>query len=410
MLVVAPLQRLHRPFTACFLHFVARCVQRGAGGASMGACFHPPLRQKGPFMRPGFHLPLLVAATMSLLAGRADAQHAGLRQTTIANTSVALYYPSQTPASSIPMGPFAPQVAVFGVPDARVKGLILLSHGIGGSELGHGRLAEGLARAGYLVAALRHPGDNWQDSTLVQSGAASYFGTRPRQVSAVLDALLRDPQWKDRIAQDTQGPKVGALGHSAGGYTVVALAGGMPDLARLARHCEQERLADPVFCRTGQKGQASGSPPPARVLPDASLADRRVRAVVALAPVAALFDPASLATITIPVAIYQADQDTWLAPRFHSGWLAGAIPAARLHQVPGAGHFAFMDTPGMAIATEDGDIRADPAGFDRKLFLARLAKDLPKFFDQALRVAAACGACNTRAAPDTGQMPAPAAP
>ena len=335
-------------------------------------------------MRRSLRLLLLLAAALTLLTGRADAQHAGLRQTTIAHTAVALYYPSQTPARSIPMGPFTPQVAVFGVPEARFKGLILLSHGIGGSELGHGRLAEGLARAGYLVAALRHPGDNWQEHTLVQSGAANYFGTRPRQVSAVLDALLQDPQWKGRIAHDTQGPKVGALGHSAGGYTVLALAGGIPDLARLARHCQQERAADPVFCRTGQPDQPRASAT-ATVVQDAALADRRVRAVVALAPVGALFDPASLAAITVPVALYQADKDSWLVPRFHAGWLAGAMPTARLHRVPGAGHFAFMDTPGMAIATEDGDIRADPAGFDRTRFLARLATDLPAFFDQALR-------------------------
>jgi predicted dienelactone hydrolase len=329
-------------------------------------------------MRPSLRFLLLLAAALTLLTGRADAQHAGLRQTTIAHTSVALYYPSQTPARSIPMGPFTPQVAVAGVPDATFKGLILLSHGIGGSELGHGRLAEGLARAGYLVAALRHPGDNWQDHTLVQSGAAAYFSTRPRQVSAVLDALLNDPQWKDRIARDSQGPKIGALGHSAGGYTVLALAGGTPDLARLARHCQQESAADPVFCRTGQAG------PPAAAAGNAP-ADRRVRAVVALAPVGAVFDPASLAAVTVPVLVYQAERDTWLVPRFHSGRIAGGIPGARLVRVPNAGHFAFMDTPGMAIATQDGDIRADPPGFERRAFLAQLAAELPTFFDNALR-------------------------
>jgi predicted dienelactone hydrolase len=36
--------------------------------------------------------------------------------------------------------------------------LIVLSHG--GTELGHSSLAEALAQGGYLVAALRHPGDN----------------------------------------------------------------------------------------------------------------------------------------------------------------------------------------------------------------------------------------------------------
>ncbi len=87
----------------------------------------------------------------------------------------------------------------------------------------------------------------------------------------------------------------------------------------------------------------------------------------------------------MPVAIYQAERDTWLAPRFHSGWVASKLPAARLQRVAQAGHFAFMDTPGMAIASEDGDIRTDPPGFDRAAFLAQLASAVPAFFDQALR-------------------------
>lgn len=52
---------------------------------------------------------------------------------------------------------------------ASLCGLIVLSHGTGGTggtELGHGRLAEALAARGYPVAALRHPRDNWQDDSL----------------------------------------------------------------------------------------------------------------------------------------------------------------------------------------------------------------------------------------------------
>ena len=54
-------------------------------------------------------------------------------------------------------------VAIGRKPVDKVKALILLSYGIGGSELGHSVLAQALARNDYLVAALRHPGDNWQD-------------------------------------------------------------------------------------------------------------------------------------------------------------------------------------------------------------------------------------------------------
>jgi hypothetical protein len=37
----------------------------------------------------------------------------------------------------------------------------------------------------------------------------------------------------------------------------------------------------------------------------------------------------------------------------------------------------------MAIPTKDGDIRADPQGFDRFAFLKQLSRDLPAFFDKA---------------------------
>lgn len=126
--------------------------------------------------------PLFIAA--ALFAHSAWAFQVGWRQVSIAGpgpqalaTTVALYYPTSAAARAIPMGPFTPMVAINGVPESTVKGLIVLSHGTGGSELGHSRLAEGLAEHGYLVAALRHPRDNWQDHSLYNDGAGAYFST-----------------------------------------------------------------------------------------------------------------------------------------------------------------------------------------------------------------------------------------
>jgi len=97
-----------------------------------------------------------------------------------------------------------------------------------------------------------------------------------------------------------------------------------------------------------------------------------------------LFSASSLAAIRIPTAIYEAEQDRFLVPRFHAEWIARHLPGTELHRVPNAWHFAFMDTPNMAIATEDGDIAANPPGFDRPAFLARLGREIPAFFDKAL--------------------------
>jgi len=340
---------------------------------------------------PFFTLRAAVTVAAGLLwAGPALASDAGLRLQSLPAAGeaqpampIALFYPTQAVARPVTLGPFTPEVAMRAEPEAAVKGLIVLSHGTGGSELGHSRLAVALARAGYLVAALRHPGDNYQDTSLFTDGGARYFTERPRQVSRVIDALLSDPQWKDRIARDAKGPRIGAVGHSAGGYTVMALAGGRPDVARIAQHCQRNRAEDPIFCGMGRGDRPAGAVPAAAPAP--APAEPRVRAVVALAPVGVVFDPASLAAIRVPVSLYEAEADRWLVPRFHSQWIGAHVKGIAVHRVPQAWHFAFMDTPSMAIPTPDGDIAADPPGFDRAAFLQRLGRELPAFFDKALR-------------------------
>lgn len=338
-----------------------------------------------------FHRLIVAGVLACLLAGAAPAfaAHAGWRQITApgspnapAPIPVLLYYPTEAAERSIAMGPYLARVAPQAPPDATFRGLIVISHGLGGSELNHESLAEALARRGYLVAALRHPGDNWQDHSLIARGPAAFFDDRARHVSRVLDALLADPQWSDRIASDAHGPRVGALGHSAGGYTVLALAGARYDLARLRAHCDAHRAEDPIFCRRN-------GPNAPLAVDTTSLADPRVRAIVALAPIGVVFDPGSLEHITVPAAIYVAETDRFLVPRFHADWLAAHMPSAAFHVVPNAWHFAFVDAPAEPIPSDDGDLRDDPPGFDRSAFLRRLQSDVPDFFDAAFAPVAA---------------------
>ena len=331
---------------------------------------------------------ILAALATLLIAAHAHAYEAGWMQIQVAGTTpdaptttVALYYPTLAAPRAINMGPFALDVAIGGKPTDQVKALILLSHGIGGSELGHSTLAQALARNGYLVAALRHPGDNWQDRSLIEKSPERYFDERPRQASRVIDWVLADPAWKDRIASDSQGPRVGALGHSAGGYTVLALAGAGPDLSRIRKHCLAEASEDPIFCGMGRSGAAM-PPLPAATL---SLEDERVRAIVAMAPAGVMLTAESLATVRSATMIYEAELDRFLVPRFHAEWVAGNLPAPNLHRVPNAWHFAFMDTPGMSIPSPDGDVAANPPGFDRDAFLKQLGDEITAFFDKTLR-------------------------
>ena len=330
---------------------------------------------------------IAASLTTLLVAGHVHAYEAGWMRIQVAGatpdapetTTVALYYPTMAAPRAIAMGPFSLDVAIGGKPSDKVKALLLLSHGIGGSELGHSVLAQALARNGYLVAALRHPGDNWQDRSLLEKRPERYFDERPRQASRVIDAILADPAWKDRIASDGQGPRVGALGHSAGGYTVLALAGARPDLSRVRKHCQVEAPEDPIFCGMGRSDAAMATSPAAT----SSLKDERVRAIVAMAPAGVLLTAESLATVRAATMVYEAELDRFLVPRFHAEWVASNLPAANLHRVPNAWHFAFMDSPTMSIPSPDGDVAANPLGFDRGAFLKQLADEITAFFDKA---------------------------
>ena len=333
----------------------------------------------------------LAAVALLFLAGHAGAQQAGLRTLMVAGDvpmTVALFYPTAAPARALPMGPWQPEVAPGApVAEGQFKGLILLSHGTGGTEFNHHNLGTRLARDGYLVAAVRHPGDNWQDRSMITSGR--YFSERPRQLSRVLDALLASPEWGARIPAE----HVGAVGHSAGGYSVLALAGAQAEPLRAAQHCRTVQ-DDPGFCSLA-KGPADTPASGEQAAPAASatasqagrvsVPDPRIRAVVALAPMAVVFTPESLAAIKVPVRVIVAERDAVLNGKYHGGYVVANMPRAQASSVAGAGHFAFMAQSSIPLPSAAGDAAANPPGFDRLAFLPELENQVAEFFAEQWR-------------------------
>jgi predicted dienelactone hydrolase len=105
---------------------------------------------------------------------------------------VSVWYPTNVPDSVVRLGPYEFPGTQDAKPAAGQFGLVILSHGSGGSDLGHRDTAIALAKAGYIAAAPLHPrnslGDMGDDQRIVLEG-------RPRQLSAVIDALLARPSW-----------------------------------------------------------------------------------------------------------------------------------------------------------------------------------------------------------------------
>ena len=166
----------------------------------------------------------------------------------------------------------------------------------------------------------------------------------------------------------------------------VALAGAQAEPARAAQHCRGVQ-DDPGFCALakGPKAPQPAAAAPAVTAPDGTLVsvpDARIRAVVALAPMAVVFTPDSLKAVSVPVLLRVAEQDAVLTGRYHGGHVAAHLATARAATVPGAGHFAFMAQPSQALPSDAGDAAANPAGFDRVAYHAELESQVVQFFGQ----------------------------
>ncbi len=248
-----------------------------------------------------------------------------------------LWYPAEGP-------PVAHEAAFSGifishaVPDAPMAKtperlpLVVLSHGSGGSSADLCWLAEYLAARGFLVAAVEHVGNRYNDDS--PEGFVAVW-RRPPDVSRMLDALLAEGRFGPRIAPE----RIGAAGFSAGGYAVLALAGAiyspqlMAEFSRSHHNEKTDALVKHVdFMSIPDLELASGS-----------YRDERIRAVFAMSPaVAPGFEPESLAQIHVPVSLVVGAQDEWLPPADHAEPLAQRIPGARLTVLPAGGHFLFM--------------------------------------------------------------------
>lgn len=267
--------------------------------------------------------------------------------------------------------------------------LILLSHGFGGSASDLAWLGTALAAHGFIAVAVNHPGNNALEAYTVEGYALMWL--RAVDLGAVVDAVLDDKTFGSRI----DSARIGAAGHSLGGYTVVAAAGGITDPARIQAFCRspaadslcappsdisdmrQKSLArlssDPDF---RQRYSAAGN----------SYRDARIRAVFAMAPgLGPVFTPESLGKVSIPVAIVSGGADEFTPPTSGAAALAKAIPHATLKLFPRAGHFVFFGTctvPGRLF------LRAacgDPAGTDRKAIHAETIRLALDFFTANLR-------------------------
>jgi predicted dienelactone hydrolase len=203
-----------------------------------------------------------------------------------------------------------------GAPPAAGFPLIVFSHGFGGCNTQSVFLMEALAGAGYLVAAPNHADARCGTARGLRSGgwrpeepfkkaenwSETTYKDRRSDIEAVLDAVLREKTFQ---GVPVDGARIGIAGHSLGGYTALAIAGGWP-----------------------------------------SWKDPRIKAVLALSPFnTPLVTKGDLKDMDVPVMYQGGTLDFGVTPtvRKMSGAYDHSSAPKYYVEFRGAGHFAWTD-------------------------------------------------------------------
>ncbi len=321
-----------------------------------------------------------------VLAGEllAAACHAsvGFQQVTVPDPQArsmqaGIWYPSNVQTAVHPLGLWSQDVALDGPVAGQGLPLILISHGTRGSLSSHLDTANALARAGFVVVAITHIGDNTQDQSYV--GNRVDLIDRPRQVQVALDWVLSS--WPGRLNLNPR--RIGIFGFSLGGFTSLVLIGGTPELNRMAQLCDSKSNApECAFIKSAHGDQLtpSGETP-------LWIHDARFKAAVIAAPAASyLFGPGDLREVSVPIQMWRAENDTQAPDAWN-----GAIVRDNLkvppdaHRVEGVDHFVFLAPCSEALAKAAPQICLDPPGFDRAAFHRAFNQSVVDFFTTKLR-------------------------
>jgi predicted dienelactone hydrolase len=285
----------------------------------------------------------------------------------------AIWTPCATAPESVPLGSLAVTgvAALPGVKDCPIKGsklpLIVFSHGRGGWFGQHHDLNEALADAGFIVAAISHPGDSFGDDA--ERDSLSVWLSRPQEIVRLVDFVL--DQWPGRAAVDRD--RIGFFGFSRGGYTGTVLAGVDPDLERVAQRCTQQNR----FCEQVRNGDVPRSWPH----------DTRIKAaVLADAAHTGAFTSGNLASIKIPLQIWRSELGGNGVDPEGTARVTASLPGGpEVHTVPAA-HFAFLAPCSAELAAAVPRICADtPADFDRAAFHRTFDAEVVRFFSEKLK-------------------------
>ncbi len=229
---------------------------------------------------------------------------------------------------------------------------MILSHGNGSGITQLGWLAQALVDQGFIVLGVDHHGNTFVEPYLPQ-GFAHYW-ERPQDIRWVIDWVLKDSPYKNFIDEN----RIALAGFSLGGYTVLAVAGGITDrnyfINDFCVKSPNDGTCQPSleFPNLGELYAGLIDDPKVKASKQReklSYRDDRIKALVSISPPGHIFEPDSIGNITLPTLIMVGDKDRVTPLKTNAAYLAAKIPQAQYKQIASAGHYSMV-----SICTPDG--------------------------------------------------------
>ncbi len=245
--------------------------------------------------------------------------------------------------------------------------LVVLSHGIGQTGRSLLYLGAYLASQGIAAAVVTHP----PQMTLGE------FAERPQDIHRVLEHLAHHPL-KKRLNLE----RVGLLGHSLGGYTVLVAAGAQPQQRELQRQCQSDLALLNLSllllqCRALQLNPWPTANP-----------DPRIRAVIAINPaIGGILGAEGLASLAVPVMLIGSGAD-WVTPVLPEQIQPFAGLRGRYHYLvilPTAQHTDGLDEARQLTPQRLPPLPLALAHLSREFFRSHLFPDAPSLAPARLR-------------------------
>ncbi|MBG1242347.1 alpha/beta hydrolase [Nostoc sp. NZL] len=234
--------------------------------------------------------------------------------------------------------------------------LIVISHGLASDRFTFVYLAEHLASYGFAVAILEHPGSNAERIQQYFAGLAGppdaeEFINRPLDIKYLLNELQRLDKSDPALLGKLNFQQIGAIGHSFGGYTVLALAGAKINFEQLRQDCNPNNSSFnlSLFLQC----QAIELPPT-----NYELKDDRIKVIMAINPInSSILGEGGVSQIKIPVMLVAGSQDIFAPPVFEQirpfTWLSDSNKYLAL--IENATHFSAIAEP-----TSENDVLPVP--------------------------------------------------